>query len=153
MTLWWNRYIFHRIFYFKFLHFCKEMHVTVLYVVGVCTFINSYLYVQQSARYLEHLYLVLTKYSRIRLQVSCCCNHQVYIIYDLKITKIYTIFYQYKNILSCVCQKQFKFHFIFLSNNLFWCLQPLINSFLLFNRRLSSIKSMIYNFSRRHNLQ
>ena len=38
----------------------------------------------------------------MRLQVSCCCNHQVYIIiiydiiYDLKITKKYTIFYQYK---------------------------------------------------------
>ena len=37
-----------------------------------------------------YIYLVLKKYSRIRLQVSCCFNHQVYIIYDLKITKQYT---------------------------------------------------------------
>ena len=28
--------------------------------------------------YQEHL-----KYSSIQLQVSCCCNHQVYIIYDI----------------------------------------------------------------------
>ena len=119
--------------------------------IYICMY--TYLYLRQSARYLKRLYLVFKKYSSIRLQVSCCCNHQAYIIYDLKITKKYTIFYQYKNILSCVCQKQFKFHFIFLSNNLFWYLQPLINSFLLFNRRLSSIKSMTYNFSRRHNLQ
>ena len=123
------------------------------YYIYIYIYIYSYLYLQQSARYLERLYLVLKKYSSIRLHVSCCCNHQVYIIYDLKIAIKYTIFYQYKNILSCVYQKQFKFHFIFLSNNLFWCLQPLINSFLLFNKRLSSIKSMIYNFSRRHNLQ
>ena len=59
----------------------------------------------------------------------------------------------YKNILSRVCTKQFKFHFTFLSNNLFWCLQPLINLFLLFKTWLSSIKSMIYNFSRRRSLQ
>ena len=96
------------------------------------------------------MYLVLKKHSSIRLQVSCCRSHQVYTIYDLKKQKTYTIFYQFKNILSCVCQKQFKFHFIFLSNNLFWCLQPPVNSFLLFNKRLSSIISMTYNFSRRH---
>ena len=87
--------------------------------IYIFLYIYSYLYLQQSARYLERLYLVLKKYSSIRLHVSCCCNHQVYIIHDLKIAIKYTIFYQYKNILSCVCQKQFKFHFIFLSNNLF----------------------------------
>ena len=79
-----------------------------------------------------YIYLVLKKYSSIRLQVSCCCNHQVFIIYDLKITKKnnkkkymyiyqkkYTTFHQYKNTLSCVCQKRFKLYFIFLCNNLF----------------------------------
>ena len=50
-------------------------------------YIYSYLYLQHSARYLEHLYFLLKKYSSIRLQVPCCCNHQVYVIYDLKITK------------------------------------------------------------------
>ena len=124
-----------------------------LFVAEVDQRINSYLYLQQSAWYLECLYLVLKKYSSRRLQVSCCCNHRVYIIYDLKITKKYSIFYQCKKVLSFVCQKQFKFHFTFSSNNLFWCLHPLTNLFLLFNRRLSSIKSIIYNFSRKHNLQ
>ena len=42
--------------------------------------------------------MVLMKYSSIRLQVSYCCNHQVYIIYDLKIKTKCTIFYQYKRI-------------------------------------------------------
>ena len=50
-------------------------------------YIYSYLYLQRSARYLERLYFLLKKYSSIRLQVPCCCNHQVYVIYDLKITK------------------------------------------------------------------
>ena len=57
-------------------------------------YIYSYLYLQPSARYLERLHLVLKKYPSIRFQVPCYCNHQVYIIYDLKITKKYTIFYQ-----------------------------------------------------------
>ena len=128
------------------------------YYIYIYIYIYSYLYLQQSARYLERLYLVLKKYSSIRLQVSCSCSHEVCIISDIwsknkRKNMLYFINTKISFHVYLRCQKQFEFHFIFLIKNLFWCLQPLINSFLLFIRRLPSIKSMIYNFSRRHNLQ
>ena len=64
----------------------------------------SYLYLQQSARHLERLYLVLKKCSSVRLQVSCCCNYQAYIIYDLRITKIYYILSIQKNPFVCMSE-------------------------------------------------
>ena len=56
-----------------------------------------------------YIYMAFKKYSSIQLWVSCCSNHQVYIIYPLKTTKEYKYFINTKNILSCVCRKQFKF--------------------------------------------
>ena len=131
----------------------KMSNIYIYIYIYIYTFTYIYIYIQQSALYLERLYLVLRKYSSIRLQVSCCCNHQVYIIYDPKITKkIYYVLLIEKYPFMC-SSVTFKFHFTFLSSNLSWCLQLLINSFCLFNKRLSSIKSMIYKFSRRYNLQ
>ena len=59
--------------------------------IYIYIYIYSYVYLQQSIRYLVRLYLVLRKHSSIRLQVSCCCHHQIYIIYDLKIYCILSI--------------------------------------------------------------
>ena len=53
------------------------------------------MYRQQSARYLEHW----EKYSSVQLQCPYYCNNQVYIIYDLKITKKHITFYQFKKYL------------------------------------------------------
>ena len=73
----------HRIFYFKFLHFCKETHIAVLYLAELCIYINSYLYLQQSARYLERLYLRL--YSRVLLYAFLYKNGEIWnrILYDI----------------------------------------------------------------------
>ena len=89
-------YIFSPISYVKVkLHFFSICFVCAqflcfssLYIyIHVCIYIYIYIYMYVYI----YIYFVLKKYSSMRLPVSCCSNHQVYIICDLKIEKMYYI--------------------------------------------------------------
>ena len=57
-------------------------------------YIYIHIYIYMCVYIYIQIYIEWEKYSNI--WISCCWNYQLYIVYDLKITKKYTIFYQSK---------------------------------------------------------
>ena len=133
-------------------HFILLYIIYIIYIIYIYIILYIYIYVC--------IKIVWRKDACIQLKFHALCNHQVYYLcHALKIRKIYAKINTSRihqvmkskrsefSIKVVLLLKISYFRLKLFSNNLTSCLHQLINSFLLFNTRLSLKCSIRWNFS------